>query len=687
MKNRFSKLGFGFLAVFTAFFPLIASAATITDGFDQPSSTQIFAASNHKFTITLADDMALGETMQIVFPTGFNLSSIIEDDVDLTDDGVDLTTAPDCTGTEQASAAVTSQTLTLSICPGDGGAIALASVITIEIGTNASASGSGVNRITNPSIATSYFVNIAGTSGNSGTIILATTTAGSASVSATVPVPSSGGGGGGGSTPPPAETPPPETPPAEVPPVEPPPPETPPAEVPPAEIPPAETPPAETSPAETSPAETPPTGGSPSPSNTGTGTPSSEPSPAPSGGSGGGSSPTEPTVPVPTPETPPATETPTESIPPVAEPEVSPQVAQTIATLPTVLQAPATQIAKTISQVSRVIAQASLAVQKILEPLAAIQALPEVKATVDVAIPLTVAAAATTTIILASSFSLLPYLQFIFTSPLLFIARRKRKSFGVIYHSLSKVAIDLATVRLYDAVTNRLVRSIVTDAQGKYCLVVNPGQYRMVVAKHGFIFPSTVLKDVKDDGPYLDVYTGQYITVSDKDATIGVNVPLDPIEASSAVTLRRMNVKKMLRSVQRLLSVSGVLLSVLVWTAAPSPLTAVLAIVQMVVFLLFWRLAQPKKPKGWGIVYDATNKVPVGNAVVRLFEPAYNKLVETVLTDSLGRYSFLVGPNEYFVRTNKEGYDENIVRPIDYRAKTEPDAIAIDVPLTPTKPL
>jgi len=58
-----------------------------------------------------------------------------------------------------------------------------------------------------------------------------------------------------------------------------------------------------------------------------------------------------------------------------------------------------------------------------------------------------------------------------------------------------------------------------------------------------------------------------------------------------------------------------------------------------------------------------------------------------VLTDALGRYSFLVGPNEYFVRTNKDGYEENIVRPIDYRGKTEPDAIAIDVPLTPNKPL
>ena len=108
---------------------------------------------------------------------------------------------------------------------------------------------------------------------------------------------------------------------------------------------------------------------------------------------------------------------------------------------------------------------------------------------------------------------------------------------------------------------------------------------------------------------------------------------------------------------------------------------------QIVVFLFFWRLARPRRPRGWGIVFDASNRRPVGNAVVRLFEPKYNKLVETTLTDTLGRYSFLVGPNEYFVRTDKEGYDQHIIRPIDFRQKTEPDAIAIDVPLSPTKPV
>ena len=71
----------------------------------------------------------------------------------------------------------------------------------------------------------------------------------------------------------------------------------------------------------------------------------------------------------------------------------------------------------------------------------------------------------------------------------------------------------------------------------------------------------------------------------------------------------------------------------------------------------------------------------MGNTVVRLFEPTYNKLVETVLTDRLGRYAFLVGPSEYYVTYTKPGYAEKTVKPVDYRNRTEASALALDVPI------
>lgn len=320
-------------------------------------------------------------------------------------------------------------------------------------------------------------------------------------------------------------------------------------------------------------------------------------------------------------------------------------------------------------------------------PVEVIRALPEIQTAVDIAIPVTVVAAVATTAVLASSFGLLQFLQFWFTSPFLFFARRKRKAYGIVYNAMSKVVIDLATVRLYDTISNRLVKSTVTDARGRYFFVTDPGQYRLSVSKNGFVFPSVYLAGVKDDGIYLDVYTGQTIVVTEHSATIAANIPLDVAEGHKDQEPSMVGRRRFFRKLQFAFSASGMVLSLLVYFFSPSFLTAALAVGQVIVFCLFWRLAIPRRPKGWGVVYDNTTRRPVGNAVVRLFEPKYNKLVETTLTDSLGRYSFLVGPNEYFVRADKEGYQEQIIRPIDYRQKTEPEALMVDVPLEPKKPV
>ena len=80
-------------------------------------------------------------------------------------------------------------------------------------------------------------------------------------------------------------------------------------------------------------------------------------------------------------------------------------------------------------------------------------------------------------------------------------------------------------------------------------------------------------------------------------------------------------------------------------------------------------------------MYDEKTKHPLPNAIVRIFEPKYNKLLETAVTDRHGRYSFLVGPNEYFVTYERDAYHPLEVRPIDLRAESEAKEIAPDIGL------
>ncbi|MCR4314059.1 MAG: fibronectin type III domain-containing protein, partial [Candidatus Uhrbacteria bacterium] len=163
------------------------SAATVSSANDYPSTLQTSQVSNHRVLFTTSTGISEGSTFTLTFASSFDTSTITEDDIDITDDGTDLTTAATCGGVEQASVAIASDVVTITICAGDGGAIAGTSSVAIEIGTNATSSGTGTSQITNPSSTGNYYVSVAGTFGDSGSIILPIGGDDSFSVTATVP--------------------------------------------------------------------------------------------------------------------------------------------------------------------------------------------------------------------------------------------------------------------------------------------------------------------------------------------------------------------------------------------------------------------------------------------------------------------------------------------------------------------
>jgi len=147
---------------------LRAEAAQLTDVRDALSSSRLGVAANHTVTFGtptgILDD---GSTVEITIPGGFDMSFIGEDDIDIADDGVDLTTDTVC-GSAEVAISTSSQTIIIEFCNGAGGAIAASSEVSIEIGTNASASGSGVHQIQNHSATGDYAVSIGGTMGDEG---------------------------------------------------------------------------------------------------------------------------------------------------------------------------------------------------------------------------------------------------------------------------------------------------------------------------------------------------------------------------------------------------------------------------------------------------------------------------------------------------------------------------------------
>jgi len=78
--------------------------------------------------------------------------------------------------------------------------------------------------------------------------------------------------------------------------------------------------------------------------------------------------------------------------------------------------------------------------------------------------------------------------------------------------------------------------------------------------------------------------------------------------------------------------------------------------VHISLYVLFLKFITPKRLKGWGIVYDVQDKNPLYKTVIRLFSKKYNKLIDFHVSDKNGRYAFLVGPSDYFVTFERQGY-------------------------------
>jgi hypothetical protein len=63
-----------------------------------------------------------------------------------------------------------------------------------------------------------------------------------------------------------------------------------------------------------------------------------------------------------------------------------------------------------------------------------------------------------------------------------------------------------------------------------------------------------------------------------------------------------------------------------------------------------------KKRKPWGVVYNAITKEPIPLTIVRLLEGSGLKILETQVTDRLGRFGFISAPGNYRLEVVKPGF-------------------------------
>ncbi len=247
---------------------------------------------------------------------------------------------------------------------------------------------------------------------------------------------------------------------------------------------------------------------------------------------------------------------------------------------------------------------------------------------------------------------ILIFLRLLFLQPLLLLFKRhKQKTWGTVFNSHTKQPLDLAMVRLVHGENDKIVRTQVTDAQGRYFMAAGSGTYILKTTKEGFGPHSSTSVE---DSVYPNLYYGEKLDLVDKESELNYNIPLEPVyESKSTADIIKEYSRK---TFQKTLSLVGAIATVVSLIISPNIWMAALLVVHLLIYVVMKRFAQKKVKGDRGIVVDSKTNKPMKKVVIRVFDNAYNKLVDTTITDNNGRYVVLVGPSTYYITAEKEGY-------------------------------
>lgn len=233
----------------------------------------------------------------------------------------------------------------------------------------------------------------------------------------------------------------------------------------------------------------------------------------------------------------------------------------------------------------------------------------------------------------------------------LFGLRKRRKPWGVVFNSQTGQPVSLAIVRIYDPQYNRLLEQVVTDSQGRYGFLVKAGTFSLDVIKTGFTFPSKE----KKPGFYEKIYLKGKFKIASSGQTIAFNIPLDPRvrEQSFNLFLFFIRFNKYLQKIRWPLLILGVIFALVMIIVHLS----FIYVLSLVFYLLLGLLEylRTRRARPYGIVSDIYGH-PLSLAIVRIYEKKTNRLLETDVTDSEGRFKFLINPGLYYMTAAKPGY-------------------------------
>lgn len=228
---------------------------------------------------------------------------------------------------------------------------------------------------------------------------------------------------------------------------------------------------------------------------------------------------------------------------------------------------------------------------------------------------------------------------------------------GQVVHYRTNEPIAGALVLIYGADGKLRSRERTSD-KGAFSTLFPAGEYTLRVQAEDFTFAPAASPSIRPESGI--VYSGGKLTVPTGGRPLTIIIPMKPIGAEvSTSRTRALHVWQWIQRMSRLLSwpvfIVGALLNTVLIFWLPGGLFLVMEI--LYVFLVIIKVALEVRIRpAYGLVRDSITHVPIGLAVVRLFESGTNRLIMTRVTDSQGKFFALPPSGSYTVTITKPGY-------------------------------
>lgn len=241
--------------------------------------------------------------------------------------------------------------------------------------------------------------------------------------------------------------------------------------------------------------------------------------------------------------------------------------------------------------------------------------------------------------------TLLSILPLLFSPQLLFallgtLFGEKKDVLGIVFDKKTKKPIPFVYVRLFNLKGTQVIAQKISDLNGRYGFLLTQGEYRLEVDHNGY---GKFVKELVID-KNSDLFTEDIPLAENKN--IGV---------LGFFSRGLGGINRFFKRFAVLIAIVGFLFALLAFYLGRSNLSLALLIFYSIILLVYFFLYLKRRGRRWGLVKDSVTGLKVGGAIVKVFD-ASNRLVDTQISDSLGRFAVFLDPGEYTIGVQSTGY-------------------------------